>query len=178
MPAQIELHAALAQLAFYRCDWEQVARSNESSAELAEREGLVGKLCLSYSLRGLLRWRDGDWEASAELFSQARDLAEQIGWSEVAFNALLGLAVTAARPWRPGRRGGHHLPGARRVRAGGPGRAVDPGDLDARPDAGAGGRGGRALEVAEQASELAQRVHYPLGEAAVLEARRHDRRAA
>ena len=59
VPAQIELHAALAQLAFYRCDWEQVGYSNDASAELAEREGLVGKLCLSYTLRGwlqLARW--------------------------------------------------------------------------------------------------------------------------
>ncbi len=70
------------------------ARSNDVSAELAEREGLVGKLCLPYTLRGLLRWRDGDWDASAQLFRRARELAEQVGWSEVAFNALLGLAVT------------------------------------------------------------------------------------
>ncbi len=171
VPAQIELHAALAQLAFYRCDWEQVARSNESSAELAEREGLVGKLCLSYSLRGLLRWRDGDWEASAELFSQARDLAEQIGWSEVAFNALLGLAVT--------QRDRGDLADAEATisqaldvceRAGLVGQSIQATSMRALMLAQAGEEA-RALEVAEQASELAQRVHYPLGEAAVLEAR-------
>ena len=39
-------------------------------------------------------WRDGDWEAAAELFRRARELAEQVGWSEVTFNALIGLAVT------------------------------------------------------------------------------------
>ena len=37
-----------------------VERSTEASAELAEREGLVGKLCLPYALRGLLRWREGE----------------------------------------------------------------------------------------------------------------------
>ena len=52
VPAQIELHSALAQLAFYRCDWEEVERDDDASAELAEREGLVGKLCLSNNLRG------------------------------------------------------------------------------------------------------------------------------
>ncbi len=35
-----------AQLAFYRCDWDDVALAADTSAELAEREGLVGKLCL------------------------------------------------------------------------------------------------------------------------------------
>src|SRR5262249_51210322 len=94
VPAQIELHAALARLAFYRCDWEQAERSNDASAELAEREGLVGKLCLPYTLRGLLQWRDGEWDASVALFHRARELADQVGWSEVAFDALLGLAVT------------------------------------------------------------------------------------
>jgi tetratricopeptide (TPR) repeat protein len=171
VPAQIELHAALAQLAFYRCDWEQVGRSNESSAELAEREGLVGKLCLSYSLRGLLRWRDGDWEASAELFSRARDLAEQIGWSEVAFNALLGLAVTL--------RDRGDLADAEATigqaldvceRAGLVGQSIQATSMRALMLA-QGGEAGRARETAEQASELAKRVHYPLGEAAVLEAR-------
>lgn len=171
VPAQIELHAALAQLAFYRCDWEQVGRSNESSAELAEREGLVGKLCLSYSLRGLLRWRDGDWEASAELFSQARDLAEQIGWSEVAFNALLGLAVT--------QRDRGDLADAEATigqaldvceRAGLVGQSIQATSMRALMLAQAG-EDARALQAAEQASKLAERVHYPLGEAAVLEAR-------
>src|SRR3984893_16064110 len=33
VPAQIELHSALAQLAVYRCDWEQVRRSSDTSAE-------------------------------------------------------------------------------------------------------------------------------------------------
>jgi adenylate cyclase len=94
LPSQIEFQAALAQLAFYRCDWEEVRRASDASAQLAEREGLVGKLCLPNTLRGLLMWRDGDFGASARLFGEAHRRAKQIGWSEVAFNALLGLATT------------------------------------------------------------------------------------
>ena len=70
-----------------------VERATEASAELAEREGLVGKLCLPYALRGLLRWRDGDWDGAERLFRRAHELAEQVGWSEVAFSALFGLAI-------------------------------------------------------------------------------------
>ena len=58
LPAQVELHAWLAQLAVYGADWERVETSTEASAKLAEREGLVGKLCLPYALRGILRWRE------------------------------------------------------------------------------------------------------------------------
>ncbi len=171
VPAQIELHAALAQLAFYRCDWEQVGVSNDASAELAEREGLLGKLCLSYSLRGLLQWREGDWESSADLFARARELAEQVGWSEVAFNALLGLAVT--------RRDQGDFAGAETTmaqalevceRAGLVGQSIQATSMRALMLA-LVGEDARAQEASEQAAELAERVHYPLGAAAVLEAR-------
>src|SRR5438093_91624 len=80
--------------AWGRCA-RRVVRSIEARAELAEREGLVGKLCLAYTLRGMLGWREGEWEASSQLFRRACELAEQVGWSEVAFNALLGLAITS-----------------------------------------------------------------------------------
>jgi class 3 adenylate cyclase/tetratricopeptide (TPR) repeat protein len=171
VPAQIELHAALAQLAFYRCDWDQVARSNDASAELAESEGLVGKLCLPYALRGLLLWRDGDWEASSQLFRSARELSEQVGWSEVTFTALLGLAVT--------QRDRGDLADAEATlaqalgvceRAGLIGQSIQATAMRAGMLAIAGEHA-LAGEAAEQAVALAERVHYPLGEAAVLEAR-------
>ena len=54
LPSQVEVHAALAQLAIYRGDWEAVERETEAAPELAEREGLVGKLCFPYSMRGVL----------------------------------------------------------------------------------------------------------------------------
>jgi class 3 adenylate cyclase/tetratricopeptide (TPR) repeat protein len=171
VPAQIELHAALAQLAFYRCDWEQVGYSNDASAELAEREGLVGKLCLSYTLRGWLSWRDGDWDASAELFRRGRELAEQVGWSEVAFNALLGLAVTQ-RDRGDFAEAESTIAQALDVceRAGLVGQSIQATSMRALMLAATGDEA-LAVEAAEQAAELAKRVHYPLGEAAVLEAR-------
>ena len=171
VPAQIELHAALAQLAFYRCDWEQVVRSNDISAELAEREGLVGKLCLPYMLRGLLHWRDGDWNLSAQLFRRARELAEQVGWSEVAFDALLGLAAT--------QRDRGELAEAEATtaealevceRAGLIGQSIQARSMRALLLA-LLGEPALAREAADGAAELDGRTHYPLGEAAVLEAR-------
>ena len=58
----------------YQCDWEAVERETEASAGLAEREGLLGKLCFPYVMRGALRWREGDWERRRErLPACARD---------------------------------------------------------------------------------------------------------
>ena len=94
LPSQVELHAALAQLAVYRADWETVEASTDASATLAEREGLVGKLCFPYVIRGALRWRDGDWDGAAETCRRAHELGEQVGRSEVAFSALFWLAAT------------------------------------------------------------------------------------
>jgi class 3 adenylate cyclase/tetratricopeptide (TPR) repeat protein len=171
VPAQIELHAALAQLAFYRCDWARAERFNDVSAELAEHEGLLGKLCLPYTLRGLLRWRDGEWDASAQLFRRARELAEQVGWSEVAFNALIGLAVTQrdrGDPVEAQATVAHALEVCER--AGLTGQSIQATSMRALLLALVGEQA-RASECAQQAAELAKRVHYPLGDAAVLEAR-------
>ena len=66
LPSQVELHAALAQLAVYRADWPEVERATDASAALAEREGLLGKLCFPYVMRGVLGWRDGRWDDAAE----------------------------------------------------------------------------------------------------------------
>ena len=65
VPSQVELHSALAQLAVHRADWDAVRRLSDASARLAEGAGLVLKLCLPYALRGLLAWRDGDWQRGA-----------------------------------------------------------------------------------------------------------------
>ncbi|HEY4427772.1 MAG TPA: adenylate/guanylate cyclase domain-containing protein [Solirubrobacteraceae bacterium] len=171
IPAEIELHAALAQLAFYRCDWEEVVRANDASAELAEREGLVGKLCMPYALRGMLHWRDGEWEASTQLFRTARDLAEQVGWSEVAFKALLGLAITQRDRGEPAD-AEETLQQALAVceRAGLIGQSIQATAMRAVLLARAGEEE-LAAQVAAQAAASAERVHYPLGDAAVLEAR-------
>jgi adenylate cyclase len=170
VPARIELQSALAQLAFYRCDWEEVRRASDAGAELAEREGLIGKLCLSNTLRGLLRWRDGDLEVSAQLFTVADELAEQVGWSEVSFSALLGLAVTL--------RDRGDLAGAEQAlgralavceRAGLIPQSIRVHSALALVCALAG-RADAAAEAAERATSLAARVHEPVGEACALEA--------
>jgi class 3 adenylate cyclase/tetratricopeptide (TPR) repeat protein len=171
VPAQIELQSALAQLAFYRCDWEQVRRASDASAELAEREGLIGKLCLSNTMRGLLAWRDGELDDSARLFILADELAEQVGWSEVSFSALLGLAVTL--------RDSDDLPGAEQAlaralsiceRAGLIPQSIRVHGALAMVNA-LQGHGERAAQAAERAESLAARVPEPVGQACALEAR-------
>jgi predicted ATPase/class 3 adenylate cyclase len=171
LPAQVELHAWLAQLAAYGADWEQVERSTEASATLAEREGLVGKLCLPYALRGLLRWREGRIGEATVLFHRAHELAEQVGWSEIAFQALFGLALAL--------RDQGDLDGATAAldqaievceRAGLIAQSIQATGARAvilalahRPQA--------AREAAAMASQMAERLHYPVGRAAALEAR-------
>src|SRR5918993_3660603 len=171
VPAQVELHAWLAQLAAYAADWDQVERSTEASAVLAEREGLVGKLCLPYTLRGLLRWREGRIGEATVLFHRAHELAEQVGWSEIAFQALFGLAIAL--------RDQGDLDGAAAAldqaievceRAGLIAQSIQATGARAvilalahRPQA--------AQEAATSAAQMAERLHYPVGRAAALEAR-------
>ena len=88
----------------------------------------------------LLSWRDGDWDAAEEACRRAHELADQVGWSEVAFEALYWLAIDAARPRRLRRRGHRARPRARRLRARRPDRAVDRGDVGAGGRARAGGQ--------------------------------------
>ncbi len=170
LPSQVELHASLAQLAVYGADWEQVERSTEASAELAEREGLVGKLCLPIALRGLLRWREGSLEESTVLFHRAHELAEQVGWSELAFQALFGLSTSL--------RDSGDLAGAQAALD----RALDVCEragLIAQSIQATAARAvvltlahrrEAAAEAAREATELAERLHYPIGRAAALEA--------
>jgi class 3 adenylate cyclase/tetratricopeptide (TPR) repeat protein len=171
LPSLVELHSALAQIAAYRGDWAAAARSTEASVEVAEREGLVGKLSFPYGLRGLLRWRDGALEDAERSFRRAQELAEQVGWSEIEFSALFGLALVLRD------RGDHSAAVSALDRA-----------LDVCERAGLvaqsvqvmalravilslAGRGDDAREAAAEAGALAERLHYPVGDAAALEAR-------
>jgi predicted ATPase/class 3 adenylate cyclase len=170
VPAEIELHAAVAQLALYAADWERVKLSSDASAELSEREGLVGKLCLPYALRGRLHWRSGAWKDSEDSYRRALELAEQIGWSEVSFDALFGLSNTL--------RDQGDIQGAQAELS----RALDVCEraglivqsIQARSAQALlhsiAGSPERASEAANDAVELAERVHYPVGQAAALEA--------
>jgi tetratricopeptide (TPR) repeat protein len=170
VPTQVELHAGLAQLAVYRADWEGVERSSDASAQLSEREGLVGKLCLPSALRGLLQWRAGDWDEAERLYRRAHELAVQVGWSEVAFTALFGLSA-ALRDRGDAAGAAEALAQALDVceRAGLIGQSIQA--MSSRAIALAmGGKADAAREAAEEAVELAARLHYPVGEAAAEEA--------
>jgi tetratricopeptide (TPR) repeat protein len=170
LPSLVELHSALALLAAYRADWEAAAQSTEASVEVAEREGLVGKLSFPYGLRGLLRWREGALEEAERSYRRAQELAEQVGWSEIQFNSLFGLALVL-------RDRGDHLAAAAALdraldvceRAGLVAQSVQVMAMRAVILVLAG-RKEDAIEAAGEAATLADRLHYPVGEAAALEA--------
>jgi adenylate cyclase len=170
LPSQVELHASLGQLAAERADWDEVERATEASGGLAEREGLHGKLCFPYLLRGVLAWRVGDWEQATGLFRRAHELGEQVGRSEVAFAALQWLAWTLreagdlaaaetelAKALDICERAGLIAQSVEAIAA----RAV----VLALAD-----RMDQARAAAEEAERLAGRLHYPVGEAAKAEA--------
>src|SRR5829696_5091633 len=170
LPSQVELHASLGQLAVEAGEWEEVERSTEASAGLAEREGLHGKLCFPEVMRGILSWREGAWDEAAEHFRRAYESGEQVGRSEVAFTALHWLAVTL--------RESGDLVGAETEltraldiceRAGLIAQSVEA--ISARAVVLAlAGRTEQARAAAEEAERLAGRLHYPVGEAAMAEA--------
>src|SRR3954452_18071635 len=171
LPSKVELHAALAQLAAHSGDWEVVAREADASGSLAEREGLTGKLCFPYMMQGMLRWREGNFDEAARGLRRAAELAEQVGRSEVAFQSLYWLAAALrqrgdhadadtelARALDLCERAGLVAQSVEAISA----RAVNLA-LAQRPDA--------AREAAEEAERLADRLRYPVGKAASLEAR-------
>ena len=170
VPAEIELHAAVGRLALYAGDWDEVVRCSDASAELSEREGLIGKLCLPFVLRGRLHWRSGEWQQSDSAYKRAHELAEQIGWSEVCFDALYGLSGTL--------RDQGDLPGAETAlaqaldvceRAGLIAQSIQANSARALLYRLAG-QHEKASEAAQEAVELCERVRYPVAEAAAIEA--------
>jgi class 3 adenylate cyclase/predicted ATPase len=170
LPSQVELHASLGQLAVENADWDEVERATEASAGLAEREGLHGKLCFPYVMRGVLAWRQGEWDDAIRYFRRAHELGEQVGRSEVAFNALHWLALTLRES---GDLGGAETELARALdiceRAGLIAQSVEA--ISARAVVLAlSGRMEQAQAAAEEADRLASRLHYPVGDAAKAEA--------
>jgi class 3 adenylate cyclase/predicted ATPase len=170
LPSQVELHSALAQLAVYRADWDEVQRATDASAKLAEREGLVGKLCFPFVMRGILAWRSGDWENAERSCRRAHEIGEQVGRSEVAFSALFWLAAALRDR---GDHGGAETALSQALdiceRAGLIAQSVEA--ISARAVTLAqGGRIEQAREAAEEAVHMAERLHYPVGEASTAEA--------
>ncbi len=168
LPAQVELQSSIAQVASYRAAWDEVETAAEASADLAEREGLVGKLCYPCVLRGVLAWRDGRWEDAEHWCRRAHELAEQVGWSEVSFSALYWLA-------RSLRDAGDYTAAITELD-----RALDvcerAGLIAQSIEANAAraitlviaGKKEQGRETAQEASHLADRLHYPVGRAAAL----------
>jgi class 3 adenylate cyclase/tetratricopeptide (TPR) repeat protein len=170
VPAQIEIYAGLAQLAVYRADWPEVSRFTAASRDLAEREGLVGRLSLPLTLEALLHWREGDWDEAENLYERAHELAAQAGWSEIAFSALFGRALVL-RDRRDYTEAVSVLGEALDVceRAGLVGRSIQAMSLrgvvlhlDNRSE--------QARESAQEALALAERLNDAVGRAAALEA--------
>src|SRR3954454_1836035 len=171
LPSKVELHAALAQLAAHSGQWEVVAREADASGSLAEREGLTGKLCFPYMMQGMLRWREGNFDEAAKGLRRAAELAEQVGRSEVAFQSLYWLAASL-------RQRGDHADAdtelARALdlceRAGLVAQSIEA--ISARAvNLALAGRLDAAREAADEAERLADRLRYPVGKAASLEAR-------
>jgi predicted ATPase/class 3 adenylate cyclase len=170
VPAQVELHASLGQLAVESADWKDVEQAADACAGLAEREGLHGKLCFPHMMRGVLAWRQGDWQQAERSFDRAHELGEQVGRSEVAFSALHWLALTKRES---GDLGGAETELARALdiceRAGLIAQSVEA--ISGRAVVLAlAGRDEQARAAAEEAERLADRLHYPVGEAATAEA--------
>ncbi|HYH61640.1 MAG TPA: tetratricopeptide repeat protein, partial [Solirubrobacterales bacterium] len=171
LPSQVELHFSLSLLALHRGEWDEVEQGTETVAALVEREGLTGKLCFPHLLRGALRWRDGDLEGSERSLQRAADLAAQVGRSEIAFQALLGLALTL-RDRESFADADATLAAALDTceRAGLVAQSIEA--TAARSvNATLWGRKDTALALADEATGLAERLRYPVGSAAALEAR-------
>jgi tetratricopeptide (TPR) repeat protein len=171
LPSQVELRAAIAQVDVYLGDWETAASQTDASQSLAERQGLDGKLCYPYSMRGMLLWHDGDLDGAAEMLERAFEMAEHVGRSEVAFESLQALAATL-------RDRGDHADADQTLarsldlceRAGLVAQSVEATAARA-VNAAIWGKPELAAETAAEAAGLAERLRYPVGEAAALEAR-------
>jgi class 3 adenylate cyclase/tetratricopeptide (TPR) repeat protein len=171
LPSQVELRSAIGQVHVYLGDWEAAAVETDASQTLAERQGLDGKLCYPYSMRGVLLWHEGDYDAAAELLERAFEMAEQVGRSEVAFESLQALAATL-------RDRGDYADADQTLarsldlceRAGLVAQSVEATAARA-VNAAIWGRSDLATEAAAEAAGLAERLRYPVGEAAALEAR-------
>ncbi len=171
LPAQIELHAAIAQLALHRCEWDSALSASSRVTGLAEREGLVSKLCLADAVNGRLRWCDGEWEESAMLLRRANSTAAGLGWSEVSAGALVSLAGSLCD-------GGDQDAGEVALReaaavcesSGLTPLAIEICSTLTRLNS-AAGRPEIAHEEADRASKLAKQVRDPISQAAALEAK-------
>ena len=103
VPAQLDVRAALGQLAVERADWPTAERLADESARVVEREGLSDRAALPLALAGTLAWRTGDLDAAEGQLAAAVDTATRIRWWRVALlaNWWLGGAVMRERDRLP-----------------------------------------------------------------------------
>jgi len=171
LPSQVELHFSLSLLAFHCGEWEEAEAGTEMVAALVEREGLTGKLCFPHLLRGALRWRDGDLDGSERSLRRAAEMAAQVGRSEIAFQALLALGATLRDRESFADADGVYASALDTCeRAGLVAQSIEA--TAARSvNAALWGHAEQAASLADEASGLAERLPYPVGSAAALEAR-------
>ena len=168
----MELQSSIAQVASYRAAWDEVEVAAEASADLAEREGLVGKLC--YPLRAARRARLARGPLGRRASSGA---AARTSWPSrsagrrSSFAALYWLGRTL-------RDSGDHTAAVTELdraldvceRAGLIAQSIEAMSARAITLAMAG-KGEQGRETAEEAGHLAERLHYPVGQAAALMAK-------
>ena len=174
-PAQVELHAALATARRLPRRLGRGRELHRGSAELAEREGLVGKLCLPVRARAACsRWRERRLGRGRAVVPARRTSSPtRSAGPRSPARSLFGARAAPARPRRLQRRRDRARP-ARSTSASAPGSIAQSIQAIARARARASPRrahGRRRSEAAEEAERLAERLHYPVGDAASLEAR-------
>ena len=167
----MELYAALAGLAVHRGDWETVERQTQASADLAEREGLAGKLCFPYSMRGILLWRAGELDEAASGWSAPSSSPTRSAARRSPSSRFTGSPITRRDE---GRHADADQTLARALdlceRAGLVAQSVEA--IAARSvNAALWGKREQASELATEAASLAERLRYPVGGAASTEAR-------
>ena len=84
VPAQLDVRAALGQLAVEAADWDRAERLTDQSARVVEREGLSDRAALPLALAGALAWRAGDLDAAEGQLGAAVETATGIRWWRVA----------------------------------------------------------------------------------------------
>ena len=117
LPAQVELHAWLAQLAAYCADWEQVEQSTEASADAGRARGARGQAVPAVrAARPAALARGADRRGHRAVPPRAR-AGRAGGLVRDRVPGAVRAGDRAARPGRPRRRHGRARPGDRGVRA-------------------------------------------------------------
>ena len=94
VPAEIELHAAVGPARALRRRLAGGAGLERRQRRAVRARGPDRQAVPALRPARRLYWRSGQWQESESSYRHAHELAEQIGWSEVCFDALYGLSNT------------------------------------------------------------------------------------